>query len=387
MRPVVIAGVGKTPFGLYKDSKSLAALAREAVTACLSDAGVEPEQVEALVVGNFAAPAFVGQNHLGAYLADELGLSGKPALRVEAACASGGLAFHQAWLAVAAGLVDQALVVGIEKMSSQSTERVAHILASAGDCCSEAAIGATFPSIFALIASRHMYQYGTTREQLAYVAVKNHENGAQNPFAQFRKRISVEDVLESRPVAEPLRLYDCSPVSDGAAAVLLAPADRAGDFRAKPVRVLGIGVATDRFRLADKVDVTSLPAIQLAAQAAYRMAGLGPREIHFAEVHDCFTIAELIALEELGFVAKGESGPFTEAGCTRANGVLPVNPSGGLKAKGHPVGATGVAQIADVALQIRGEAPGIQVARHEVGLAQNLGGTGATCVVTILGAV
>ena len=285
---------------------------------------------------------------------------------------------------MAAGIYDLVLVAGVEKMTSQATPRVAEILASAGDVAGEMKAGATFPALFAMIARRHIHDFGTRREDLAAVAVKNHANGARNPYAHMRKVITIGQALAGRPVAEPLTIYDCSLVSDGAAAVLLAPLERASEFNGRLVRVAGIAQTSDRFALDQKEDITTFPAVKRAGEKAYRMAGLGPGDIQLAELHDCFTIAEIIALEDLGFAPRGQGGPFTSAGCTLPSGALPVNASGGLKAKGHPVGATGVAQICDVAAQIRGQAGDMQLARHEVGLAQNLGGSGASAVVTIL---
>jgi acetyl-CoA C-acetyltransferase len=232
-----------------------------------------------------------------------------------------------------------------------------------------------------------MYQFGTTREQLAAVAVKNHANGALNPEAHMRKVITMEEALDARPVAEPLGVYDCSLISDGAAAVILAPADRARDFTSKPVRILGVAQASDFVALDQKPDITTFPAVRRAAQKAYEMAGVGPRDIQFAELHDCFTIAEIVALEDLGFIDRGLGGPWTESGATARTGEKPINTSGGLKSKGHPVGATGVAQICDLFAQIRCEAGEMQLKRNALGLAQNLGGSGATCVVSILGNV
>jgi acetyl-CoA C-acetyltransferase len=278
------------------------------------------------------------------------------------------------------------MVLGVEKMTSQATPRVSEILALAGDCAGEMRAGNTFASLFGMIARRHMYQYGTTREQLAAVAVKNHANGALNPDAQMRKNITLEQALAGKPIAEPLTIYDCSLISDGAAAVILAPLERASEFTTGPVRVLGIAQASDYVALDQKEDITTFPAVRRAGEKAYRMAGVGADQIEFAELHDCFTIAEIIATEDLGFVAKGEGGPYAAAGCTARNGPRPVNTSGGLKSKGHPVGATGVAQLCDLALQIRGQAGERQISRHSLGLAENLGGSGATCVVTILGA-
>jgi acetyl-CoA C-acetyltransferase len=315
-----------------------------------------------------------------------MGITGVPATRFEAACASSGSAFFHAVSAVGAGLYDIVLVSGVEKMTSQTTPRVAEILAGAGDCCGEVKAGATFPALFAMIARRHMYLYGTTREQLAAVAVKNHANGAKNEYAHMRKPITMEQALAGKPIAEPLTIYDCSLVSDGAASVLIAPLERAHEFTKRPVLVAGVSQTSDQVALDQKDDITTLTAVKKAAEKAYAMAGVTAKDIQFAEVHDCFTIAEILATEDLGFVAKGEGGPYALSGSTCLKGERPINTSGGLKAKGHPVGATGVGQICDVVLQIRGEAGERQIENHELGLAQNLGGSGATAVVTILSA-
>ncbi len=386
MRPVAVAAAGKTPFGAFA-GRDLRSLAVEAGDKCLKNGYVSPSQVEAFYLGNFAGPSFTGQNHLAPYISNALGIRDVPATRFEAACASGGSAFFHAFSAVAAGIYDCVLVLGVEKMTSQTTARVTEILASAGDCSGEMKAGSTFPSLFAMIARRHMYQYGTTREDLAAVAVKNHANGALNPGAHMRKVITLADALNARPVAEPLGLYDCSLISDGAAAVVLMPADRARDFTDKPVRILGVAQASDFVALDQKPDITTFPAVRRASEKAYEMAGVGPNDIQFAEVHDCFTIAEIVAIEDLGFVEKGCGGPYETSGATARAGEKPINASGGLKAKGHPVGATGVAQICDLVAQIRCEAGDMQLKRNSLGLAQNLGGSGASCVVSILGNV
>jgi acetyl-CoA C-acetyltransferase len=386
MRDVAVLGVGKTAFGAFPD-RDLLGLAVEAGCKCLQDAGAAPAQVEAFYLGNFAGPSFVGQNHLAPYVAAGIGVVGVPATRIEAACASSGSAFFHGFSAVAAGLYDLVLVAGVEKMTSQPTPRVAEILAGAGDLSGEIKAGATFPALFAMIANRHMHEYGTTREHLAAVAVKNHENGVLNPYAHLRKRITLEQALNGKPVADPLTVYDCSLISDGATAVLLAPLQRVSEFTSNPaVKVLGIAQTSDQVALDRKRSITEFPAVRTSGEKAYRMAGLQPQDIEFAELHDCFTIAEIIALEDLGFVKKGEGGPFSAEGHTRADGKFPVNRSGGLKSKGHPVGATGVGQICDLVYQIRGQAGESQLKRHTIGLAQNLGGSGATSVVTILGA-
>jgi acetyl-CoA C-acetyltransferase len=385
MRPVAIIGLGKTPFGVFPD-RDIRSLAVDSGQKAMANARIEPSQVEAFYLGNFAGPSFVGQSHLAPYIAGPMGITGVPCTRVEAACASSGSAFFHAFSAVAAGLYDVVLVTGVEKMTSQQTPRVAEILAMAGECCTEGKAGATFPALFAMIANRHMYQYGTKREHLAAVAVKNHANGAKNPDAHMRKVITLEQAMAGKPIADPLTVYDCSLVSDGAASVVIAPLERAREWTDKPVRVLGIAQTSDYVALDRKQDITVLQAVRTAADKAYKMAGVGPSDIQLAEVHDCFTIAEILAIEDLGFVSKGQGGPYTAEGCTALTGDRPVNTSGGLKAKGHPVGATGVAQICDLVLQIRGEAGERQVSRREIALAQNLGGSGASAVVTILAA-
>ena len=386
MRSVAVVGAGKTAFGAFA-GRDLRSLAVEAGTKCLENAHSGPRTIEAFYLGNFAGPSFTGQNHLAPYISTALGMRGIPATRFEAACASSGSAFFHAVSAVSAGLYDVVMVLGAEKMTSQPTARVTEILSAAGDCAGEIAAGSTFPSLFGMIARRHMHQFGTTREHLAAVAVKNHANGALNPDAHMRKVITMEQAMNARPIAEPLGLYDCSLVSDGAAAVIVTTMERAAEFTQKPARVLAVAQASDYVALDQKEDITTFPAVRAAARKAYASAGMGAREVEFAEIHDCFTIAEIIATEDLGFVERGQGGPWAMAGGTARDGEKPVNASGGLKSKGHPVGATGVAQIVDVVQQLRCEAGYRQLARHSVGLTQNLGGSGATCVISILGAV
>lgn len=384
MRPVAVIGIGKTAFGAFPD-RDLRSLAVEAVEHALSDGSVESGDVQAFYLGNFAGPSFVRQNHLAPYVGTAAGLGKIPCTRFENACASSGTAFFHGWQSVASGLYDCVLVAGVEKMTSQTTARVTEILAGAGDMSGEGAAGATFPALFAMIARRHMHEYGTTREQLASVAVKNHANGAKNPLAHMRKVITLEQALAGKPVSSPLTVYDCSLISDGAAALVLVPLEHAPRFHSRFARVLGVAQTSDCVALDQKPTLTAFDSVRAAGEQAYAMAGLGPQNIEFAELHDCFTIAEIIASEDLGFVEKGDGGPFAEQGCTSIQGRLPINASGGLKSKGHPVGATGVGQICDIVMQIRGDAGERQVKRNRIGLAQNLGGSGATCVVTILG--
>jgi len=385
MRPVAIIGAGKTPFGAFAD-RDLRSLAVAAGNKALENAGVGPGAIESFYLGNFAGPEFTTQNHLAPYISTALGMTGIPSTRFEAACASSGAAFFQAYMGVASGIYDIVMVVGVEKMTCQPTPRVTEILSGAGDCSTEVKAGSTFPSLFAMIARRHMHDFGTTRAHLSAVAVKNHENGALNPDAQMRKVVTLEQAMNARPIAEPLNLYDCSLISDGAAAVVLCAADRARDFSAKPVKILAVAQASDYVALDEKPDITTFAAVRGAAHKAYKIAGLTPGDIQFAELHDCFTIAEIVAMEDLGFVQRGRGGFFTAEGETRRDGAMPINSSGGLKSKGHPVGATGVAQLCDLVQQIRCEAGDRQLKRHSIGLAQNLGGSGATCVVSILGA-
>ncbi|HEX3682167.1 MAG TPA: thiolase domain-containing protein [Bryobacteraceae bacterium] len=383
MRSVAIIGIGKTAFGAFPD-RDLRSLAVEAVDHALTDANVSAPAVEAFYVGNFAGPSFVGQNHLAPYIGTAAGFNGIPCTRFEDACASSGSAFFHAWQSVAAGVYDIVVAAGVEKMTSQTTPRVTEILAGAGDMAGEGRAGATFPALFAMIARRHMHQYGTTREQLAAVSVKNHANGAKNPHAHMRKVITLEQALGGKPIAEPLTVYDCSLISDGAAAVVIVPADQAQRYTTRTARVLSVAQTSDYVALDSKQDITLFPSVKSAGEKAYEAASVGPHEIQIAELHDCFTIAEILASEDLGFVPKGDGGPWAAAGCSAIGGRLPINTSGGLKSKGHPVGATGVGQICDIVMQLRGDAGERQVARHQIGLAQNLGGSGATCVVTIL---
>jgi acetyl-CoA C-acetyltransferase len=382
MRPVAIVGIGKTAFGVL--SGDLRSLAVEAITGALADGHIDATAVEAFYLGNFAGPSFTTQNHLAPYVGMAAGFGAIPCTRIEDACASSGSAFFHAWQSVAAGIYNVAVAAGVEKMTSQATPRVTEILAAAGDMAGEGRAGATFPALFAMIARRHMHEFGTTRRQLASVAVKNHANGAKNPLAHMRKVITLEQALAGKPIAEPLTVYDCSLISDGAAAVVIVPAEHAGRYTSRFARIRAVTQTADHVALDEKTDITAFPAVRSAGEKAYAMAGLGPQDIELAELHDCFTIAEIVASEDLGFVEKGEGGPFAEAGCSAPNGRLPINTSGGLKSKGHPVGATGVGQICDVVMQLRGDAGERQVARHCIGLAQNLGGSGATCVVTIL---
>jgi acetyl-CoA C-acetyltransferase len=385
MKNVSVVGIGKTKYGVLQE-KTFLDISVEAGKKAMEDAGIGPEDIEALYLGNYGGSDFINQNHLAPYVGSALGLGVHVACtHIENACASGGSAVREGILAINSGIARIVLVIGVEKMNTVTTPMVTEFLAKAGDWENEVRVGYTFPCAFAMMARRHMHEYGTTRKHLAAVAVKNHKNGLNNPTAHMHKSITIDQVLEDdRVVADPLRLYDCSLITDGASAVVLSEESMARSFSDKPVDIIGFGQAMDHFVLYQKDDLTKFNATVEAAEMAFTMAGVKPSDIDVAEVHDCFTIAEILAIEDLGFVPKGQGGPATADGMTSHGGKFVVNPSGGLKAKGHPVGATGVDQIAEIALQLRGEADARQVKNAEFGLTHNLGGSGATCVVHIL---
>jgi len=382
MRDVAIIGIGMTRFGELWET-SLRDLMVEAGLKAIADAGVD--HVDSMYIGCMSGGLFVEQEHLASLASDFLGLGPIPATRVESACASGGLAVRSAFIEVASGLSDIVLALGVEKMTDLAGDACTAALATAADQDYESFHGVTFPGLYAMIARAHMERYGTTSEQLAAVAVKNHANGALNPHAQFRNRITVPDVLDSIMVADPLHILDCSPVTDGAAAAILCPLDLAKKIAKKaPVRIAGVGHATDHLALYRRADLTRLPAVERSARIALEMAKRKPSDLHLVEVHDCFTIAEVCAIEEIGLVPRGQGGDAARSGLTARDGRSPVNTSGGLKSKGHPVGATGVAQINEVVTQLRGEAGERQVRNARIGLTQNMGGSGGSSVVHVL---
>jgi len=388
MRDVAVIGVGLTKFGELWD-KSFRQLIAEAGSKAILDAKIEGKDIDAMYVGSMSSGRFVDQEHIGALVAEVSGFSSLhiPSTRVEGACASGGLAVREGYLSVASGMNDVVVVGGIEKMNDVGGTAATEILATASDQEWEAFFGVTFPGIYAMIATRHMYEFGTTKEELAQVAVKNHANGALNPYAQYQSPISLESVLKATTVAYPLGLMDCSPVSDGAASIVLCAADKVKKYTDKPVKIIASGQASDTLALHGRRDICTLDATVHAAKMAYKQAGISAKDIDFAEVHDCFTIAEICAIEDLGFVEKGKGGQAIANHITTIDGQIPINTSGGLKAKGHPVGATGVAQIVELTLQLRGEAGKRQVKDAKRGLAHNVGGSGATCVIHILEAM
>ncbi|MBM4062751.1 MAG: thiolase domain-containing protein [Planctomycetes bacterium] len=379
MRPVAIVAAGMTRFGELWQS-SLRDLFVEAASEALANA--RASRLDAIFVGNMAAGQFVGQEHLGPLCADHLGMAGVAATRIESACASGGAALRAAFAEVASGMSDLVLAAGVEKMTD-GAEATA-VLATAADQEAEGYQGITFPGLYAMIARAHMAAHGTTEQDLAAVTVKNHRHGALNEKAQFGRTVELAEVMTSTMVADPLRLLHCSPVSDGACAVLLCPLDQARKYTDRPVKIRGSGMATSSMALADRKDPAWLDAVHESAVRAYAMAGVEPRDIQVAEVHDCFSIAEICCIEALGLVERGLGARAAPSGETALGGRIPVNTSGGLKAKGHPVGATGIAQAIEIFEQLRGDAGKRQVKGARIGLCQNMGGSGASSVVHIL---
>ena len=379
---IIVSGVGITKFGELWDV-SPRALARQAGSAALKDAGLLPKDIDVLIVANMLSGMLGSQEHLGALFSEELGFSNIPAFKVEGACASGGLAIHTAVNSLLGGQYRRIMVLGIEKMTDHKPEHIASALIGAGTN-DERLTGMTFPGVYALLAQAHMRKYQTTQEQMAAVAVKNHYHASLNPNAQFHTLVTVEKVMKSACVADPFKLLDCSPISDGAAAVILENTEYRR--RKTEVEIVASSVATDTLGVAQRKDLTALKATEMAARKAFKEAEMSPHDIQIAEVHDCFTIAEIMALEDLGFFEKGKAGPAIAKGeaTLGQSKHLVVNTSGGLKGCGHPVGATGVKQIVEITQQLRGESGSRQVEGARVGLTHNVGGSGATCVVHIL---
>lgn len=371
-----------TKFGEHWE-KGFRELVVEAGIRAVEDAKISGENITAGYVGTMASGKLIGQEHIGALIADYMGLNPIPITRVEGACASGSLALRQGVMAVASEMHDIVVVGGVEKMTDLGAAGVSDALGGAGDQEWELFMGATFPGLYALMAKRHMHEFGTTEEMMASAAVKNHKHGSKNPYAQFQKEISIDDVLNSKMVADPLKVFDCSPITDGAAAVILAPLEIAESYTKKPVEVAASGQASDTIALDNREKLSEISATRFAAEKAYRRAGITAKDIDVAEVHDCFTIAEIMAIEDLGFFKKGEGGRATMDGKTTFGGDIVVNTSGGLKAAGHPVGATGIKQAVEITWQLRGDAGERQVKDAEIGLSHNVGGSGATVVVHV----
>lgn len=381
MRKVAVIGVGMTPFGISE--KTNVEMFAEAAMEAIGDARIEPKEIEALFLGNAFGEFEEGQTNLASFAAAEIGVPHIPATRFEGACASATVAIRHAVMAVAGGFSDLVIAGGTEKAWSMGTPYATRVFATAMDSRYEFPAGATFPSVFGMMAHLYSKKYGVPltrlKEQMALVAVKNHGNGFLNPKAHLRKKITLQDVLSSMMVCDPLQLYDCCPFSDGAAAVILTTAAKARKMAVKAVFVAGVGQC-GAGRLSDQMDLTRVKSRELSAQQAYQQAGLTPKDIDVCELHDCFTIAEIVASEGLGFFEMGKGGEALEKGETKIGGKISINPSGGLKAKGHPVGATGAAQVYEIVKQLRGECGERQVEGAKVGLVDTLGGDlGVTC--------
>jgi acetyl-CoA acetyltransferase len=381
---VPIAGVGMTPFGQHEELTARQLFA-EASLEAFEDAGIAPNDVEEIFYGNFMGEFAEQQGHSGPLAADMAGVTA-PATRIESACASSGAAVRFGVNRVRSGDIDVALVGGAERMTNISTAEGTAALAAAADALWEIKQGITFPGAYSLMAQRYFHEHGGGREDLAYIAVKNHQNAVENDLAQFQRAIDVDDVLEAPTVCSPFGLYDCSPMSDGASAALLVSEEFAEEQGLDPeVAITGTGQSSDRLALADRVSMTSTPAAERAGETAFGQAGIDPGDVDVAEVHDCFTIAEVLALEALGFYEQGEAISAARNGETTVDGDLSVNLSGGLKAKGHPVGATGGAQISEMTKLLRGDHVNSDaVSDAEVGITHNAGGTVASCVVNVL---
>lgn len=368
---ITISGAYQTKFGELWD-KSLEDLIFEAGEGAIADAGISKSKIDLVIVANMLAD----QSHLGALAVELLGLNSVPAIRVEAACASGGIALHQAITAIKAGEVKNVLVIGAEKMTDKSNGEIAQALMGAASEAERQA-GLTFVGLYALMARVYFDKFKATKNDLAYVAIKNHRHASKNPKAQYPFPVELETVLKSSCVASPLHLFDCSPITDGAAAVVVSSQPGAVEISASQI-------ATDSVSLTERESLTELKATKIAAKKAYAQAGVGPDDIDLAEVHDCFSIAEIMAVEDLGFCKKGEGFKKIRSGEFDHDGRLPVNLSGGLKACGHPVGATGIKQIVELVMQLKGQAGERQIRKAKIGLAHNVGGSGATAAVHIL---
>ncbi|MBV1693266.1 MAG: thiolase family protein [Hyphomicrobiales bacterium] len=382
MRDTVITGVGSTRFAKH-DGRSIESLAVEAARAALDRAGLDRKEIGALYLGNFCAGPLVGQEVLAGIVADELGLANIPCTKVEGACASGGIAFRHAVMAVQAGFCDAVLVVGVEKMTHASGAAVTAALNCAMDNRSDGPSGLTFPGLFGLAYRIHADLYGTTRDELSAVIIKNKANGLKNPLAQMGAELTADIIRQSQPIADPLQLYDCCPVSDGASAIIVTAADRGRASPDVPIRVRSVVQTRGPARVAGHESIVSYATTREAAARAFEQAGVTAPDIDVAEIHDCFSMAEVMHSEDLGLVPRGMGAKWAADGRTRVGGDIPINPSGGLLSKGHPVGATGVGQLYEVVQQLRGRHPN-QVAGAALGLTQNVGGAGVACTVSIL---
>ncbi len=381
MKRVGVIGIGHGVFGRRSDA-TVQELAFEAFREALEDAGIPRNAIDASVIGS--VPEYHKQRSLAGVVQEYLGLNPKPTWLTEVACASGSAAIRTAWMAIRGGVHDIVAVIGCQKMTELSTPEILALMGRVGEVQWESVFGTTFPAYYALFAKKHMHQFGTTREQLLQVAVKNHYYGAKNPNALFRKEISLEKAVASDEVATPLQVYDCCANADGAACVILASEGRANEIAKNPIWLDGMGCATASMSVLRRPDLVSLPSAAKAAADAYSMAGITADDVKVADVHDCFTIAEIMAYEDLGFCNKGEGGRFIADRQAYIGGKVAVNVDGGLKAKGHPIGATGVSMTCEIVKQLRGEAGERQVPGADIGLTHNVGGIGQYCFVQVL---
>jgi acetyl-CoA C-acetyltransferase len=384
MRDVSIIGLGQTPVAEHWD-RSLRHLAGDAVLAAMKDAGIEPAMVDALYVGNMLSGLLTGQEHLGALVADFVGLRGVEAVKVEAACGSGAAALRMGYAAVAGGLHDFVVVVGVEKMTDTVNAETTTGLAMAADADYESVHGLTFVSINALLMRRYMYEYGVEHADFASFTVNAHRNAAGNPNALYHNQVTVEQFARARMIADPINLLDSSGIGDGAAAVVICPSSMAREYsNGHAVKIRASSMATDAVAVHDRRDPLWLSAVEASAFKAYHEAGVGPRDIDLFELHDAFTIMSVLSLEASGFAERGKGVWLARNGDIRCDGRIPICTMGGLKARGHPVGATGIYQVLEVAQQVRGEAGPNQVPNASIGMAQNIGGSGATVITHIL---
>ncbi len=381
---VCVIGAGSTKYGKLDDS--ISDITIQASVGAIESAGIVPKEIKAGYISNVFGVADK-QVHLGPVVMSNLGISERPSLSIESACGSGSVSFREAFANVAAGFYDVVLVTGVEKVTHTGTDWTTTYFSYCSDFFYEGQAGASFPGLFASMARAYLTEFKATEEDLAKVAVKNHENGLLNPKAHLRKKITIDDVMNSAVVASPLKLYDCCPFSDGASSVIICSEKFAKEHTKDYVEVIGSGRGGSPAALQGREHLTTIPSTRIAAEAAYKMAGITPKDIDFAEVHDCFTIAEIIDSEDLGFFEKGKGVEGVREEQTSRKGEIPINPSGGLKSKGHPIGATGVGQIAEVFEQLTGKAGERTVNDAKIGLTQNFGATGASCAVHIFKSV
>ncbi|MCH7968114.1 MAG: thiolase domain-containing protein [Thaumarchaeota archaeon] len=384
MEKVCVLGAGGTKYGKLEDS--ISDIAIQASAEAIESAGIQPKEINAGYISNVFGVADK-QVHLGPVIMSNLGIPEKPSLTIESACGSGSVSFREAFANVAAGFYDAILVTGVEKITHTGTEWTTTYFSYCSDFFYEGQAGASFPGLFASMALAYLTEFKATEEDFAEVAVKNHDNGLLNPKAHLRKKITIEDVMKSPVVASPLKLYDCCPFSDGASSVVLCSEKFAKEHSKDYIHVIGSGRGGSPAALQGREHMTTIPSTKIAAEAAYKMAGITPKDIDFAEVHDCFTVAEIIDSEDLGFFEKGKGVQGVREGQTKRNGEIPLNPSGGLKSKGHPIGATGVGQVVEVFEQLTGKAGERTVKDARIGLTHNFGATGASCAVHIFQSV